>query len=86
MILLKKLHESNATVKFGESNQKEEKQIDVQTRTIKELFQKVVDSINKIDVGDEMRGQHDKMRKNLKAQLVTEINNLSTEQICLIFR
>jgi len=79
MTTLKKLHESNATVRFGDKNEKEEKQIDIQTKSIKELFQKSVVSINKIEVKEEMSGQHDKMKKNLKAQLVTEMNTLSKD-------
>lgn len=79
MGVLKKLHESNATVRFGDKNEKEERQIEVFTKSIKELFQQVLNAIEKIEVGETMRGQHDKMKKNLKSQLVTEINSLGKE-------
>jgi syntaxin 16 len=76
---LKKLHQANATVRFGEVNGTEEKQIEILTKQIQELFAGAVKSTNSITFGEVLTGQLDKMKKNLKSQLATELNQLSNE-------
>lgn len=77
MSQLKKLHQSNASVRFGETHDQEEKQIEILTKSIQQLFKQAVDATNNIQVGEILTGQLDKMKKNLKSQLATELNALS---------
>jgi syntaxin 16 len=75
---LKVLHQEHVTIRFGSDYSAEEQQIEIQTKSIKDLFQKCIDTVHRIGGVDD-KSQLGKLKTNMKRKLVTQLNDLSDE-------
>eukprot|EP01080_Neovahlkampfia_damariscottae_P006203 gene6203-10209_t len=80
MDILKELHKEHSTVSFGKDYEDEESQIQIQTKAVQKLFKKMIKSLSYFQ-GDELYEQTQvlQMKKNLKAKLNIQLNELSIE-------
>jgi len=74
---LKKLQHVHSTFQLKKDFEQEERQVQVQTAKIKELFLGSKKVLELMKVADEPKSEEELMKKNLKISLVNELNDLS---------